>query len=144
MARATVTGMLRLPRRLALAVLLGALPAACLSPTLPLPPPSKPEKIEGPDAQGIVTLTGTLPQPRARAIVFNQREGDIDQTGADAAYVLRIPAAPGEELEFWYEIGLERSPSIVFLVPAAADAGTGAPNDAGADAAPTDAGDGGL
>jgi hypothetical protein len=148
MARATVTEMLRLPRRLALAVLLGAIPAACLSPTLPLPPPSKPD-IDGPDSRGMVTLTGTLPHPRAFAFALPEvGQGSIFHTQDDAKYVLVLAAQEGEEIEFWYEFGNDKSPVIVFLVPQRTDAGTSSADaggdaeaaDAGSDAEPADAG----
>ena len=132
----------RVPRRLALGVLLGALVVGCLSPTLPLPPPSKPD-IEGPNEQGMVILTGTLPHPHAHAHAFNAPHGQSFLTGDDAAYVLVLPAAIGDEVQFWYEIGKQKSPTIMFRIPplpdtpdaasTQSDAGAEGGNDSGAD-----------
>lgn len=93
------------------------LASACLSPTLPLPPPSKPV-IDGPDAEGNVTLTGTV---TARATVYalniGSGEGRFQVTGQDGAYAIVIPAQKGDELSVWYSLGTDDSPSVVFRVP---------------------------
>lgn len=91
--------------------------AGCLSPTLPLPPPSKPV-VDGPDSQGNVTLSGNVPAT-ATAYALNNRtgEGVFHVTGEDGAYVLVLPAQRGDELSLWYSLGTDDSPSIVFRVP---------------------------
>jgi hypothetical protein len=112
--------MSRVARRLFLLASLGAVAfggaGGCLSPTLPLPPPSKPD-VEGPE-QGTVTLSGRV---QAGAMVFaaNFRNaevrGQIDLDG-DGLYSFPIPADPGDELQLWYTVGTQQSPSIVFHV----------------------------
>lgn len=90
---------------------------ACLSPTLPLPPPSRPE-VSVPDATGDVHLLGVVPG-RATAYVQNRRTGRIvgQTTEDDGRYELTIPAASGDRLLVDYELHLERSMSVEVLVP---------------------------
>lgn len=90
---------------------------ACLSPTLPLPPPSKPV-VEGPDRQGNVTLDGYV-ESEATVFAANLGTGEIrghftDPTGH---YHFELPAEVGAELQLWYQVGTTTSPSIVFKVP---------------------------
>lgn len=117
MPRASVLPMVRLTRRLALMAAAAGLAAACLSPTLPLPPPSKPT-VEGPDQQGMVTLSGRV-QEGASVYAANMRTGDIRgqiDLDSDGDYSFQIPAQAGDELELWYTLGTEESPSIVFRI----------------------------
>lgn len=90
---------------------------ACLSPTLPLPPPSKPV-VEGPDQQGMVTLDGYV-EGEATVFAANPRTGEIrgQFTGPDGHYRFAIAAVVGDELELWYQVGTTTSPGIVFKVP---------------------------
>lgn len=90
---------------------------ACLSPTLPLPPPSKPV-VEGPDQQGMVTLDGWV-ESEATVFAANLRTGEIrgQFTGPDGHYRFAIAAVIGDELELWYQVGTTTSPGIVFKVP---------------------------
>ncbi len=107
----------RCSRRWALAALSSALLAVgCLSPTLPLPPPDKPD-VEGPDQDGYVTLTGYVPA-YALAQALNLRTGEIagqvtDQTGY---YEFRLRAEINDECVFWYDDDTERSPSVRFKI----------------------------
>jgi hypothetical protein len=91
----------------------------CLSPTLPLPPPSKPT-IEGPDPQGNVTLSGRV-ESGANVYAANLRTGDIrgqiDLDG-DGWYKFQIPAQVGDEMQLWYTMGTDESPSVIFVIPA--------------------------
>jgi hypothetical protein len=107
--------MARLSRRLLIAAS-GLLVAGCLSPTLPLPPPSKPT-VEGPDEQGMVTLDGYA-QANSPAYALNSRTGDIrgQITENDGHYNFQIAAEVGDELSFWYSVGTDNSPSIVFQI----------------------------
>jgi hypothetical protein len=73
-----------------------ALAASCVSPTLPLPPPSEPETISQSSVDPDVwTLSGTC-QPGAQVNVFNERTQrgvffvDFEQTGR---YSLEIEAS---------------------------------------------------
>jgi hypothetical protein len=90
---------------------------ACLSPTLPLPPPSRPV-IEGPDQEGMVTLEGHV-DGQATVFAANMRTGEIrgQFTGHDGHYRFAIPAEVGDELELWYQTGTTTSPGIVFKIP---------------------------
>ncbi|MCA9643306.1 MAG: hypothetical protein H6718_13870 [Polyangiaceae bacterium] len=88
----------------------------CLSPTLPLPPPDKPD-VEGPDQDGYVTLTGVVPS-YALAQALNLRTGEIagqvtDETGR---YEFRLRAEIDDECVFWYNDDTERSPSVQFKI----------------------------
>lgn len=108
----------RVCRRFALIAAVALTLSACLSPTLPLPPPSKPV-VEGPDSQGMVTLSGNVPG-RAEAIAANLDTGEIrgQITGPNGAYKFQIPAAVGNEIAFWYSVGTDESPPIVFRINA--------------------------
>src|SRR5690606_12240372 len=73
-------------RRLFGVVLVALGAGACLSPTLPLPPPSRPT-MEGPDAAGNVRLFGRVPG-KARVSALNSRTQFISgqQTRDDGKY----------------------------------------------------------
>ena len=96
---------------------LGLVAGACLAPTLPLPPPSKPD-VEGPDDQGNVTLRGSV-QPDAWVIAQNATNGDGDsqRASSDGSYVLVFAAASGDEIALYYRIGTEESSSLLFQIP---------------------------
>lgn len=98
--------------------------SGCLSPTLPLPPPSRPDTIEGPDQQGLVHVEGTVPG-YAEAFLKNDRTGVgvFQQTGRDGRYSLSIAAQPGDYLQLWYEQNGDESPFTDVYVPGASDAG---------------------
>jgi hypothetical protein len=100
---------------LALAVLL---PSACLSPTLPLPPPSRPDTIEGPDQNGYVRLTGTV-APNSRANAMNRRtsSGVFDDTADDGHYDMMLQALAGDEIVLWYTLQGENSQAVRFQIP---------------------------
>lgn len=89
---------------------------ACLSPTLPLPPPSRPT-VEGPDAAGNVRLLGRVPD-HARVSALNTRTTYISgqQTEDGGAYDFLIGAEPGDELQLWYSQGNLTSPRIVIRI----------------------------
>jgi hypothetical protein len=115
--RASVRSMARVSRRVFAAF--GALVVGgCLSPTLPLPPPSKPT-VEGPDQEGKVKLTGRV-QAGADVFAANNRTdevvGQMELETGD--YVLFLTANVGDELMLWYAVGTELSSSVIFTVPA--------------------------
>lgn len=89
----------------------------CLSPTLPLPPPATPE-VET-VSQGLVELSGTVPEPHATVIAENRMTGLFAGTTADevGAYRFRIEAEPGQRLRLYYEAGSLRSEDLLFAVP---------------------------
>jgi hypothetical protein len=107
--------MARLPRR-SILLLAGALAVGCLSPTLPLPPPSKPT-VEGPDEQGNVTLDGYVTGDAVYAA--NPRTNEIrgQFVPGDGHYRFQIPAEVGDELDLWYSAATVTSPITVFKVP---------------------------
>lgn len=99
--------------------LVGLALAGCLSPTLPLPPPSKPD-VEGPDQQGQVTLDGYVPQSDTAVVAINHRTGEIrgQIVGNDGHYRFAIGAQIGDLMELWYTIGDEQSPAVKFIIDA--------------------------
>jgi uncharacterized membrane protein YgcG len=106
---------LRLPRRW---LLLGAVVGlGCYSPTLPLPPPVKPD-ISQTD-MGTYRLHGGV-VPDAIVFVLNQRTSLIDGQQADAAgiYDFELHSAQADDVMFiWYEAGTDLSPTTTFALP---------------------------
>jgi hypothetical protein len=106
-------------------VLLGA----CLSPTLPLPPPSPPSESDGTEPNTII-LTGTAPPEAVILIVNNdpmfastaQCNGalncQVTATRVDTAgnWMATVFAVKNDVLEISEQIGDEQSPSIDFSV----------------------------
>jgi hypothetical protein len=90
---------------LAVVALAGAL-VGCTSRTLPLPPPDV-DPIAGPDAAGLIQVTGTA-QEGAAIGVFNESAGhgvivtssddDCDQV---CEFEAELPAEPGDALRIW-------------------------------------------
>ena len=106
---------LRLSRRLVL-VGFGMLGTSCLAPTIPMPPPSRPD-IEGPNADGIVSLSGTV-EPGAHVYAENVRTGDIRGQRTDTGdYRIAIGADVGDWLSLFYLHNGEFSPSVEFMIP---------------------------
>lgn len=104
-----------LPRRL-LFVGLGLFAWSCLAPTIPMPPPSRPD-IEGPRTDGTVVLTGAV---EAGADVFaqNYRTGEIrGQRTARGDYRIIIGAQIGDWMTLFYRHDGDFSPSVEFIVP---------------------------
>jgi len=102
-------------RRRWLALGVALVVTGCLSPTLPLPPPSKPV-VEGPDQQGMVTLDGYVDGEVVYAA--NMRTGEIrgQFVAPDGHYRFAIGAEVGDELELWYQVGTTTSPVILFKI----------------------------
>ncbi len=96
--------------------LLGAVLLGCLSPTLPLPPPTRPT-VEGPDSFGQVVLSGQV-EPGAQVIAENLHTGDIagQRAPGDGRYRFKIRAALGDQMSIYYRFALEDSPSTEFLI----------------------------
>ena len=95
------------------------LPSACLSPTLPLPPPGRPDTIEGPDPDGNVRIQGTVP-PHGTAYVLNRSTdiGAFQRTRDDGRYDLVLGALAGDEVLLWYSLDRENSQTVRFEIPA--------------------------
>jgi hypothetical protein len=105
-------------RRLGL-TLAGLCLAGCLSPTLPLPPPSRPD-VSAPDESGFARLQG-IAAPKAEVIAWNHQNDLIagQVTGDDSRYDFMIRAESGDFIELWYVEGGDESGSISITVPAA-------------------------
>ena len=89
--------------------------AGCLSPTLPLPPPSDPT-VSSTDTQGLIRLTGTV-QPQSEVFALNHNSNQIaGQYTESGNYTFTIEALPGEYLSLWYVHQLIESPSQDFVV----------------------------
>ena len=109
-------------RRAACAVFLflaaTGLGTACLSPTLPLPPPGEPESIQPADTEGEWVVSGTC-VPGALVTVFNQETGrgavveDIDNSGR---YSLVIDGTRCDAAWIAQETGEDASPHTVFVL----------------------------
>lgn len=109
--------MARLRRGLLLVI--GAICAAgCLSPTLPLPPPDRPD-VSAPDASGVVRVQGVA-APRSEVVAWNHDTGLLagQVTGSDSRYDFTMAASVGDTIELWYMQGTDESPSVVVSVPA--------------------------
>jgi len=111
--------MARVVRRLLLAVA-GLCLASCLSPTLPLPPPAKPD-VSGPDESGYVRLQGVA-APLSEVIAWHRNSDLIagQVTGDTAFYDFEIKAEENDVIELWYIKGSEESSSVKIVVPKAA------------------------
>lgn len=105
----------RLQRR---SLLAGALLAvACYSPTLPLPPPGKPEvsAIEG--RPGYYRLVGRV-EPQSDVFARNRRTDiNFGQFTSSGAYDFVVQGAEGDQMELWYIVGSDISPRVAFLLP---------------------------
>jgi hypothetical protein len=89
----------------------------CLAPTLPIPPPSV-SSLEGPDADGFVTISGTA---GADAYVFVLNEstdsGVIGRATPTGSYSIRVQASSGDELTLWQMQGSETGQLVMRTVP---------------------------
>ncbi|HEX5097938.1 MAG TPA: hypothetical protein VFV94_00490 [Polyangiaceae bacterium] len=98
--------------------LLGAvLFAGCYSPTLPLPPPVKPE-ISMTETGAYHLAGGVLPNAQVSAL--NERNYIIDGQQADhvGAYSFDLKEGqPGDEIELWYRYANDLSSATVFTLP---------------------------
>ena len=118
----------RLLRRSLLAGGLAAL--ACYSPTLPLPPPGKPEVSEIQGQPGLYRLVGTA-QAHAEVFARNQNTSPVrswgQQTGADGRYDFTVEGQPLDPMELWYVVGKDSSPRVLFQLPPLESGTGGAP-----------------
>ncbi|HEY5955559.1 MAG TPA: hypothetical protein VIV60_03355 [Polyangiaceae bacterium] len=97
---------------------LAALAMGCLSPTMPMPPPSKPA-IEGPDEHGVVVLSGHAP---AASLVYadNETTGYGWSRRADpnnGAYRFPILASIGDQINLFYRLDTNESMPVQFVIP---------------------------
>ena len=110
--------MVRVMRRLLLPLLAALCLVSCLSPTLPLPPPDRPD-VSSPDENGLVRVQGVA-APRAEVIAWNRASDLIagQVTGDDSRYDFTIKAEVSDTLELWYIQGTDESQSVSITVPA--------------------------
>lgn len=105
-------------RRLVLAVAASLALGACLSPTLPLPPPDRPD-VSSPDANGLVRIQG-VGTPQSQVTAWNHANnltaGQVLED--DAKYDFTLRADVGDVIELWYVKGTDQSQSVVSTVPA--------------------------
>lgn len=108
--------MFRVLRRLLL-LTAGLAAASCLSPTLPLPPPDRPD-VSAPDVSGLARLQGTA-APHAEVIAWNHDNDVIagQVTRDTSKYDFTIRAEVGDYIELWYIVGDEESQSVRVTVP---------------------------
>lgn len=92
------------------------LAAGCLSPTLPLPPPGRPDVTEV--SPGTYRLTGGVP-PRSEVYAYNLRTQLINGQATDetGAYSFTIEAEPRDVIELWYSSGTRESQTTEFQIP---------------------------
>lgn len=104
-----------IPRRLlVLGLAATVLSGGCLSPTLPLPPPSAPEAVQVSDTQ--YRLSGFIPEP-GNVYARNEETGLIfGQLALDREYSFLMEAQPGDFVSLWYTSGTELSGSYQFIV----------------------------
>jgi hypothetical protein len=88
--------------------------AGCLSPTLPLPPPSPPDIEQV--GSGQYTLRGTIPEP-GFVLTLNHRTNAVTGARVDDIYQLSIQAQPGDSMQLWYETAADISDIVEFEIP---------------------------
>ena len=101
-------------------LLAGLLAVACYSPTLPLPPPGKPEVSAVEGKPGTFRLVGRV-EPHGEVFARNR---DTDppviagqQTGSSGRYDFEVQGQSGDEMDLWYVVGNDTSPRVLFVLP---------------------------
>lgn len=112
---------------IALVAALGVLSgSACLSPTLPLPPPEKPDTIhEEAAGSGTWTISGDC-DAGAIVTVFNERTGEgavIEDRDGNGRYTVTIKADLCDMAWVKQDIGLDTSARTTFTIEDATTAG---------------------
>lgn len=107
------------------ALSLAGLLVGCLSPTLPLPPPARPD-VSVPSSDGYVRVQGVVPA-LTLAVVQNRANGFVagKETGENGKYSVTLLAESGDRLDIWYLDGNDRSPPTTVIVPDAPASGLG-------------------
>lgn len=89
--------------------------AGCLSPTLPLPPPSEPA-LSASTTEGLVRLRGTV-LPQSEVFALDQNTNLIGGQHTDSGqYDFEMPALAGDTLSFWYVHDTVESTATDFVV----------------------------
>ena len=87
----------------------------CLSPTLPLPPPSDPT-VSGTDSDGNVRLSGSV-EPQSEVFALDHTNNVIAGQVTDSGlYDFKIKAQQFDSLSIWYVVGTTQSPPTDFAV----------------------------
>ena len=112
----SLQAMVRVMRRLLLLLAVLCV-ASCLSPTLPLPPPDRPD-VTAPDSNGLVRLQGVA-APQAEVIAWNHANGLLagQVTTDDSRYDFTIKGEVNDFIELWYVQGTEESQTVRVIVP---------------------------
>lgn len=104
-----------LPRRTVLAWAgvsgVSVLVPSCLSPTLPLPPPTAPDGLD--IGNGQFRLRGSIPV-FGSVLVRNERTAEIFGRASVLEYQLDVNAIPTDTMVLWYEVGGDNSSPVVF------------------------------
>lgn len=113
-----------LTRRLLVCALAGLALSACLSPTLPMPPPAPPDVQRV--GQGQYELSGQLYDQGDLVLALNVRTGEVTGQLAKPSYRFVVSAEPGDSMSLWYVDGLRSSEATEFEIPLTTigDAGT--------------------
>jgi len=95
--------------------------AGCLSPTLPLPPPSDPT-VSATTTQGLVRLSGAV-QPQSEVYAINRNNNLISgQYTESGEYDFTLRALENDNVSLWFVHGALESQSNDFVVKLAAPA----------------------
>jgi hypothetical protein len=106
--------MRRLSRRTLLAWAgLGVLAPACISPTLPLPPPSVPDQRDL--GNGTFQLRGSIPVT-GTVFIQNERTTLAYGKGPLTQYDLTVGAEKGDIMVLWYETDGDLSTQVAFVI----------------------------
>jgi len=98
--------------RALLGAALALAPAACLAPTLPLPPPDEPESVQA-SGEGQWELRGSV-SPGATVVGVVERTGRgavVEDRDGDGRYVLIVEAQLCDVVDVWQQDGEETSAS---------------------------------
>lgn len=100
-----------------------------MAPTLPLPPPSRPE-VTAPDAAGMIHIRGTV-RPQSEVLAKNLRTLKIvgEETDESGKYDLVMKGEVDDRLLIWYTDNGDESDLTEVIVPDDDDfGGAGAPS----------------
>jgi hypothetical protein len=89
--------------------------AGCLSPTLPLPPPSDPSSVTS-VSDGLVRLQGTV-EPESEVFALDRNNNLISgQYTASGTYDFTMQAVESDSISLWYVNGTVESPPKDFIL----------------------------
>jgi hypothetical protein len=91
---------------------------ACLSPTLPLPPPEAPDAIAASETAGFWDVRGTC-TPGARVLIKNLRTGVVtgrDDQSNTGRYFIHMPAELCDQAEVTEVVGTHTSDATFFVI----------------------------